>query len=123
MPRKDAKGKWIRIQITPPRPVGETTRLRFRAHATDVTSLIVQIFDLTAMDNRHVILRDLKQGEWQTVQVDFTRDARRNDGSDGPFTTGNKVDDLFFFLEPNPGKVPDLVIDEVVLYDAGKGKP
>jgi len=120
VPRKDAKGKWIRIQITPPRPVGETTRLRFRAHATDLTSLIVQIFDLTAMDNRHVVLRDLKQGEWTTAQVDFTRDARRNDGSDGPFTAGNKVDDLFFFLEPIPGKEADLVIDEVVLYDAGK---
>jgi hypothetical protein len=120
VPRKDGKGKWIRVQIAPPRPVGETTRLRFRAHATGVASLIVQIFDLTAMDNRHVVLRDLADGGWRTVQVDFTRDSRRNDGSDGPFSAGNLVDDLFFFVEPAPGKEADLVIDEVVLYDAGK---
>jgi hypothetical protein len=120
VPRKDAKGKWIRIQIAPPRPVGETTRLRFRAHAAGVASLIVQIFDLTAMDNRHVVLRDLKEGEWRTHQVDFTRDSRRNDGSDGPFAAGNLVDDLFFFVEPAAGKEADLVIDEVVLYDAGR---
>jgi len=122
VPRKDSKGKWIRIQIAPPRPVGETTRLRFRGHPTGVAALTVQVFDLTAMDNRHVVLRDLKQDAWSTFQVDFTRDSRRNDGSDGRFTAGNKVDDLFFFVEPAPGKEGDLVIDEVVLYDAGRSR-
>ncbi len=116
-----APGKWIRLQISPPRPVGERTRLRFRYHLRGAHAMTVQIFDCTVQDNRHVRLDGLIEDAWTTAYVDFTRDSRRNDGSDGPFSAGNTVDDLFFFVEPaSSEREAVLLIDEVVLYDAGE---
>lgn len=120
VPRKDAKGKWVRLQIEPPRPVGTRTKLRFRYHLTGASALTVQVFDATDQDNRHVRLKGLKQGEWATVYVDFTTDGKRNDGKDTPFAAGHKVDDLFFLVEPEGQQEVTLLVDEVVLYDAGK---
>lgn len=114
IPRKDAKGKWLRLQIEPARPVGEHTRLRFRYHLTGASDLTVQLFDATAHDNRHIRLKDVKQEEWTFTYLDFTHDSRRNDGSDGPLAAGNKVDDLFFFVDDVDA---ELFVDEVVLYD------
>jgi hypothetical protein len=82
--------------------------------------LTVQVFDATDQDNRHVRLKDLKQREWRTVYVDFTKDGKRNDGKDTPFAAGHKVDDLFFFVEPDGKAAVQLLVDEVVLFDAGK---
>ena len=120
VPRKEGKGKWIRLQIAPPRPVGAHTKLRFRYHLTGASALTVQVFDATDQDNRHVRLKNLKKGSWQTVYVDFTRDGKRNDGKDTPFAAGHKVDDLFFFVEPDGQGPVQLLVDEVVLFDAGK---
>ena len=54
------------------------------------------------------------------------RDARRNDSSpNSPFTAGNLVDALFFFVEGDGAQKTTLYVDEVVLYDAverGSGK-
>jgi hypothetical protein len=120
VPQKGAKGKWIRLQIVPPRPVGAHTKLRFRYHVTCASQMTVQVFDLTDNDNRHIRLRGLKPGVWQTVYLDFTRDARRNDGRDTPFVAGHLVDDLFFLIEPEGEPEVTLLIDEVVLFDAGQ---
>ena len=119
-PQRNAKGKWLRLQIAPPRPVGAHTKLRFRYHLTGASQMTVQIFDLTDNDNRHIRLRNLKPGAWQTVYLDFSQDARRNDGRDTPFAAGHLVDDLFFFVQPEGDREVDLLIDEVVLFDAGK---
>jgi hypothetical protein len=116
VPQKDGKGKWIRLQIEPPKPVGERTKLRFRYHLTGTSSMTVQVFDCADQDNRHIRLTDLKQGEWTFIHLDFARDGRRNDGRQTPFAAGHKVDDLFFFIDP----AADLLIDEVVLYDAAR---
>jgi hypothetical protein len=117
VPRKDGAGKWIQLKIDPPRPVGERTKLRFRYHLTGASAMQVQIFDLTDGDNRHIRLKEAKQGEWTTQYLDFTRDAKRNDGKETPFAAGHKVDDVFFFVD---GADATLFIDEVVLFDAGK---
>lgn len=112
-------GKWIRLQIDPPRPVGEHTKLRFRYHLHGAAELTAQIFDATDQDNRHVVLRNLTQDAWSTATVDFTRNGRRNDGGQTAFAAGHMVDDLFFFVPaPAEGSV-ELYVDEVVLYDAG----
>src|SRR5262245_55161870 len=118
--RKDGQGKWIRLQLDPPRIVGARTGLRLRYYLTGTRRLTVQIFDLTDMDNRHVYLRDLKIGQWQTLYIDLTNDARRNDGRDTPFDAGHKVDDLFFLVQPDGDEPAELLIDEVVLFDRGK---
>jgi hypothetical protein len=124
VPRKDGKGQFIRLQIEPPRPVGARTKLRFRYHLTGANAMTVQIFDATVQDNRHVQLRDLKQGAWTTVYVDLSRDSRRNDGTpNSHFAAGNLVDDLFFFLPSGAGDRVRLFVDEVVLFDAATVPP
>jgi len=86
--------------------------------------MTVQLFDATVQDNRHIRLVDLAQGEWTTRYLDFNRDSRRNDGTpNSPFTAGNLVDDLFFFVEGGGAKSARLFIDEVVLFDAGTSAP
>jgi hypothetical protein len=120
VPKKEGKGKWMRLKIDPPRPVGERTKLRFRYHLAGASALTVQVFDLADGDNRHVRLKDLKNGEWTFVHVDFARDGKRNDGKESPFAAGHKVDDLFFFVEPQGEGEVELFIDEVTLYDAGR---
>jgi hypothetical protein len=119
--RKDGKGKLVRLQIDPPRPIGARTKLRFRYHLTGSSAMTVQIFDATVQDNRHVNVTGLKQGEWATRYVDFSRDSRRNDGApNSPFAAGSKVDDLFFFVGSDGGQPVELYVDEVVLFDAGE---
>jgi hypothetical protein len=66
----------------------------------------------------HIRLKGLKQGQWQWANLDFTADGKRNDGKKTPFAAGHKVDDLFFFVEPDGDREVQLHIDEVVLYDA-----
>jgi hypothetical protein len=101
--------------------VGAHTKLRYRYHLTGASAMTVQIFDATVQDNRHIRLGQLKQGEWATQYLDFSRDSRRNDGTPGSaFTAGNLVDDLFFFIEGDDAKTATLFVDEVVLFDAGR---
>ena len=122
VPRKDGQGKLVSLVIDPARPVGARTKLRFRYHVSGAATMTVQIFDLTAMDNRHVNLTNLKQGEWTTRYVDFSRDSRRNDGTDSRFAAGNMVDAIFFFVRPEGRQPVELYVDEVVLFDAGEAK-
>jgi hypothetical protein len=94
--------------------------LRFRYYLDGANELTVQIFDATVQDNRHIRVADLKQREWTTMHLDFSRESRRNDGTaNSPFTAGNKVDDLFFFVSSVPAMDVQLFVDEIVLYDAG----
>jgi hypothetical protein len=121
VPRQDGQGKLISLAITPVRPVGAHSKLRFRYHLTGASAMTVQIFDATVQDNRHVNLTNLKRGEWTTRYVDFSRDARRNDGTaNSPFAAGNVVDDIFFFVRPEGQQPVELYVDEVVLFDAGQ---
>jgi len=119
VPQKDGKGKWIRLQVEPPRPVGARTKLRFRYHLSGASAMTVQVFDLTDGDNRHIKLTGLKPDAWAWANLDFTTDGKRNDGKQTPFAAGHKVDDVFFFVTPEGDKEVNLHIDEVTLYDAG----
>jgi hypothetical protein len=56
---------------------------------------------------------------WIITYLDLTRDAKRSDGTDTPFAPGHPADDIFFLAEPEVGREPELLVDEVVLYDAG----
>jgi hypothetical protein len=117
VPHRATNGKWIRLQIKPDRPVGTCTKLRFRYHLTGATAMTVQVFDATDQDNRHIHLKGLTEGAWRWVILDFTMDAKRNDGRDTPFVAGHRVDDLFFLVTPAGDKDVQLYIDEVTLFD------
>ena len=120
VPRKTGPEKWIRLEIKPIRHVGAHTKLRFRYFLTGASAMTVQIFDATDQDNRHIHLKNLKPDRWQWAILDFTKDAKRNDGNDTPFATGHKVDDLFFFVKPAGDKEVNLFVDEVTIFDAGR---
>ena len=65
-----------------------------------------------------MVVERLEPERWTTLYIDFSRDGRRNDGGDTRFAAGHLVDDLFLFASPSGAALPELLIDEVVLYDA-----
>lgn len=120
VPHAQTNEPWMRLQIAPPRPVGTQTKLRFRYLLSGASAMTVQVFDATDQDNRHIHLTSLKPDAWQWAILDFTNDAKRNDGQQTPFAAGHKVDDLFFLVKPEPGQKAQLFVDEVTLFDARK---
>ena len=69
-----------------------------------------------------MVLRGLRRDSWQAASVNLTRDGRKNDGNQTVFAAGHLVDDLFFFVEPAAGGGEvELMVEDVVLFDAWKG--
>src|SRR5262249_44252876 len=96
-------------------PMGPNTRLSFRCWLKGTSSLRVQIYSLTNGYHRHLVLKDLPQGEWQTLTVDMTA-ARRGDGTGGPLSEDERIDDIQFYTDPTA----ELLIDDIILYDAAR---
>ena len=111
--------KRIRLIIDPPQAVGTSTRLRFRYYVRGAARVQAMIFDLTDRDNRHIVLANPVQGAWQQATLDFTADGKKNNGDQTPFEPGSLVDDIFFMAWPVNGGQVELLIDDLVLYDAG----
>ena len=110
--RKDGKGKFVRVGVTPHLPLGAFVTLKFRYRLSGAHALTAQMFFVTENDNRNVQMTGSRQGEWVDASVDFSRDSKRNDGSTGPFPFASKIDDIFFFVD---GTNVDLLIDDVIL--------
>jgi arylsulfatase A-like enzyme len=111
-------GVRLRLQVQPPLPVGARSLLRFRYRLEGAEDMTVQMFDLTVQDNRHIRRRDLPLGRWSELELDFTRDSQRNDGTRDVFAAGNVVDDIFFLVPQRGGQPPALWVDDVSLIDA-----
>jgi inosine-uridine nucleoside N-ribohydrolase len=94
-------------------PMGKHTRLSFRYWLKGTDRLRVQIYSLSNGYHRHLVLADLPQEKWQSVTVDMTA-ARRPDGTGGPLSEGERIDDIQFYADPKA----ELIIDDIVLYDA-----
>jgi purine nucleosidase len=94
-------------------PMGKNPRLsfRYRLHGTD--TLRVQIYSLTKGYHRYLSLTKLPQDKWESATVDMTK-VRRPDGSGGPLSEDERIDDVQFYVDPRA----DLLIDDMVLYDA-----
>jgi hypothetical protein len=97
-------------------PMGKAPRLSFRykLHGTD--TLRVQIYSLTKGYHRYLSLTGLPQDRWESAAVDMTA-VRRPDGSGGPLSEDERIDDVQFYVDPRA----DLLIDDMVLYDAAVG--
>lgn len=93
-------------------PVGRHTRLRYRYWIRGSDHLRVQIFSLTHNYHRRLVLAGLPQGEWHSNVVDMTL-LRRPDGSGGPLSEDERIDDIQFYTDPSA----ELLIDDIVLYD------
>jgi hypothetical protein len=93
--------------------MGKNTRLSFQYWLKGTDTLRVQIYSLTNGYHRHLVLTGLPQGKWQEATVDMTV-ARRPDGTGGPLSEGERIDDIQFYTDPTA----ELVVDDIVLYDA-----
>src|SRR5262249_33525563 len=94
-------------------PMGKNTRLSFRYWLKGTSELRVQIYSLSNGYHRCLTLTRLPQGKWQSATVDMTR-ARRPDGSGGPLSENERIDDIQFYADP----AAELIIDDIILYDA-----
>lgn len=111
--------QWIRLIIEPLQAVGECTKLSFRYFQRNAQMLQVMIFDATVQDNRYIRLDDPVLDVWTTAVLNFTRDGIYNSGNRTLFKPGNRLDDIFFFPGFELCEGTELLIDDVVLYDAG----
>jgi purine nucleosidase len=93
-------------------PMGKNPRLSFRYWLKGTDTLRVQIYSLTKGYHRYLSLRHLPQEKWQEATVDMTA-ARRPDGSGGPLSENERIDDVQFYVDPRA----ELIIDDMVLYD------
>jgi inosine-uridine nucleoside N-ribohydrolase len=94
-------------------PMGKNTRLSFRYKLKGTDTLRVQIYSLTNGYHRHLVLTGLPQGRWESAAVDMTV-ARRPDGTGGPLSENERIDDIQFYADPTA----ELLIDDIVLYDS-----
>ncbi|MBW3543601.1 MAG: hypothetical protein KY476_25400 [Planctomycetes bacterium] len=94
-------------------PMGKQPRLAFRykLHGTD--KLRVQLFSLSNGYHRYLSVHDLPQDTWQSAAVDM-RAMRRSDGSGGPLSEDEHIDDIQFYVDPRG----EVLIDDIVLYEA-----
>ena len=93
-------------------PMGKNPRLSFRYYVKGTDALRVQIYSLSNNYHRCLTLTELPQGKWESGTVDMTL-ARRPDGTGGPLSEGERIDDIQFYTDPHA----ELIIDDIVLYD------
>jgi hypothetical protein len=94
-------------------PMGKQPRLRFRYWLKGTDTLRVQIYSLTKGYHRCLTLTGLPQEKWQTATVDMTQ-VLRPDGSGGPLSENERIDDIQFYVDPRAA----LIIGDMILYDA-----
>jgi hypothetical protein len=93
-------------------PMGKNPRLSFRYRLKGTDTLRVQIYSLSKGYHRCLTLTGLPQEKWESGTVDMTA-ARKPDGSGGPLSEGERIDDIQFYADPRA----ELLIDDIVLYD------
>jgi inosine-uridine nucleoside N-ribohydrolase len=94
-------------------PMGKNPRLSFRYWLRGTDTLRVQIYSLSKGYHRYLSLTGLPQEKWHSATVDMTA-VRRPDGSGGPLSENERIDDVQFYVDPRA----ELIIDDMVLYDA-----
>jgi hypothetical protein len=94
-------------------PMGKNTRLAFRYKLQGTDHLRVQLYSLTNGYHRYLSVKGLPQNTWQSGAVDMT-EMRRPDGSGGPLSENERIDDIQFYVDPRA----QVLIDDVVLCDA-----
>jgi hypothetical protein len=105
--------KAVIFNPVPGPPMSGRTRLRFRYWLDGTDSIRVQIYSLSNGYHRRMELAGLPKRRWESATVDMTK-LRRPDGSGGPLSADERIDDIQFYIDP----AAELVIDDIVLYDA-----
>jgi inosine-uridine nucleoside N-ribohydrolase len=94
-------------------PMGKQPRLSFKYWLKGTDTLRVQIYSLSNGYHRYLSLSKLPQEKWESATVDMSA-ARRPDGTGGPLSENERIDDIQFYVDPRA----ELLIDDIVLYDA-----
>jgi len=94
-------------------PMGKKPHLSFRYWLKGTDTMRVQIYSLTNGYHRCMMLKGLPEGSWQDGNVDMSV-ARKPDGTGGPLSENERIDDIQFYVDPRA----ELIIDDIVLYDA-----
>lgn len=96
-------------------PMGPHTRLKFRYKLSGTDAIHVQLYSLTNGYHRHLFVSGLEQGKWLDGCVDMTQ-MRRPDGTGGPLSADERIDDIQFYTDPRA----ELLIDDIILYESAK---
>jgi hypothetical protein len=105
------------INPVPGPRMGKENGLFLRYFLKGGSDATFQHFSLTREDNWHIKVSGLVTGKWSEVTLNFTRDARRNDGSSEPFGEGERMDDFKIFAgPPDEAAKYDLLIDDVIFF-------
>jgi hypothetical protein len=96
-------------------PMGPNTRLKFRYKLAGTNTIRVQLYSLSNGYHRYLSVSGLEPGKWLDGCVDMTQ-MRRPDGTGGPLSADERIDDIQFYIDPRA----ELLIDDIVLYDAAK---
>jgi hypothetical protein len=110
---RSAEYKAVIFNPVPGPPMGRNTRLSFKYKLHGSDKLRVQLYSLTNNYHRYLSLSGLKTAEWTSATADMTQ-MRRPDGSGGPLSENERIDDIQFYIE----REGDLLIDDIVLYEA-----
>jgi len=94
-------------------PMGKNTRLSFRYKLIGTDKLRIQLYSLTNGYHRYLSLEKLETEKWLSGTVDMTQ-MRRPDGSGGPLSERERIDDIQFYVDPRA----QVLIDDIVLFDA-----
>jgi hypothetical protein len=112
----DPKAQYTAVVFNPVPgpPMGPNTRLSFRYWLKGTGTMRVQIYSLTNGYHRKLELTGLAKDKWTDATVDMTQ-LRRPDGTGGPLSADERIDDIQFYIAP----AAELLIDDVILYEAG----
>jgi hypothetical protein len=116
-PYKNFSAVMTGINPVPGPRMGKENGLFLRYFLKGGTRATFQHFSLTREDNWHIVADGLTPNRWDEVTLNFTRDARRNDGSSERFGEGERMDDFKLFAgKPDEAAQHEVFIDDVVFF-------
>ncbi len=116
-PYQNFSGVMTGINPVPGPKMGKENHLFLRYFLRGATNAAFQHFSLTSEDNQHINVSGLTESKWTELDLNFTRDARRNDGNPQTFGDGERMDDFKVFVgKPVDAAKYELLLDDVIFY-------
>lgn len=116
-PYQNFSGLMTGINPVPGPRMGKENHLFLRYFLRGAANATFQHFSLTSEDNQHINVSGLTAGQWTELDLNFSRDARRNDGSPKTFGEGERMDDFKVFVgKPAEASKYELFLDDVIFY-------
>lgn len=116
-PYKNFSAVMTGINPVPGPRMGKENHLFLRYFLRGTSEATFQHFSLTREDNEHIKVSGLAGNKWAEINLNFTRDARRNDGSSQTFGDGERMDDFKVFAgNPAQAATTDLLLDDIIFY-------